>query len=313
MNVSIFPPPPIYYKLYDDATRQVNVTRSDGDDNDNDNDDGDDNVVDDGSTLDDRHDSKIWRGQGLPPPKPVYGMISVFGEQFVFEEKDHLPTLDESGCTKLFQDDDDVQETASSSGAASGNGTTTSGRKKIELKKLNHSLLFSFLQLIDVLVNDPDRYGAKVEDIEILLMNMYNLINSYRPLEARHTLSLYLDAQSRRHRRTVERMQAELESNARTVLQGVAVDIGAHINAIERFEQCDASVDQASSELSLDSASASSDVATFAADDDDDDDDEDDKEEDDAELPWSAPKKRIEPIAVEQLFAMQRDLLKMIQ
>ncbi|ETV97265.1 hypothetical protein, variant [Aphanomyces invadans] len=59
---------------------------------------------------------------------------------------------------------------------------------KDEMKKVNRSLMYSFLELIDVLILNPTKFNAKLDDIEQLFLNMHNLINAYRPHQARETL-----------------------------------------------------------------------------------------------------------------------------
>ena len=57
-----------------------------------------------------------------------------------------------------------------------------------ELKKLNVSLLFNFMELVETLVKNPNEADRKVECIRNVMINMHHLLNSYRPHQARQTL-----------------------------------------------------------------------------------------------------------------------------
>lgn len=74
-----------------------------------------------------------------------------------------------------------------------------------ELKKLNHSILVNFLDLLDILIKCPDstKRTDKIEDINILFINMHHLINEFRPHQARETVRVMLEMQKRqRHQVT---------------------------------------------------------------------------------------------------------------
>eukprot|EP01122_Echinamoeba_exundans_P005294 TRINITY_DN15459_c0_g1_i1.p1 TRINITY_DN15459_c0_g1~~TRINITY_DN15459_c0_g1_i1.p1 ORF type:complete len:114 (-),score=24.07 TRINITY_DN15459_c0_g1_i1:409-750(-) len=49
------------------------------------------------------------------------------------------------------------------------------------LQKLNISLLFNFMELVDILLQDPTANAAKVEEIRQIMSSMHHLINSFRP------------------------------------------------------------------------------------------------------------------------------------
>ena len=55
--------------------------------------------------------------------------------------------------------------------------------RKKELRKLNHSILVNFLDLIDILIKCPEspRREEKVEDINLLFIHMHHLVNEFRP------------------------------------------------------------------------------------------------------------------------------------
>ncbi|OQO03971.1 hypothetical protein B0A48_10613 [Cryoendolithus antarcticus] len=56
------------------------------------------------------------------------------------------------------------------------------------LISLARSMLTTFLALTGVLSEDPTQYAEKIGDLRMLLYNMHELINQYRPHQARETL-----------------------------------------------------------------------------------------------------------------------------
>jgi len=105
-----------------------------------------------------------------------------------------------------------------------------------ELKKLNMSLLFNFLELIEKL-KDPEKYESIINDkIGPILKNMHHLLNMYRPHQARQTLIALMEQQIERRKAflksIVERMERSEKvlqrakknitaANSATVLSGV--------------------------------------------------------------------------------------------
>ncbi|KAI9020217.1 MED7 protein-domain-containing protein [Phycomyces nitens] len=64
-----------------------------------------------------------------------------------------------------------------------------------ELKKLNRTLIVQYLGLLDVLVNNPDEFGQRIENISTIFINMHHILNEYRPHQARETLKLLMENQ----------------------------------------------------------------------------------------------------------------------
>ncbi len=65
-----------------------------------------------------------------------------------------------------------------------------------ELKKLNHSLLINFFELLDILTNEPTspKREKKLGEITVLFINMHHLINELRPHQARETLRVMMES-----------------------------------------------------------------------------------------------------------------------
>ncbi|ETV97264.1 hypothetical protein H310_09627 [Aphanomyces invadans] len=89
---------------------------------------------------------------------------------------------------------------------------------KDEMKKVNRSLMYSFLELIDVLILNPTKFNAKLDDIEQLFLNMHNLINAYRPHQARETL-IDLLKQQIQDRRDASAEIRQIVQNAKDAVQ----------------------------------------------------------------------------------------------
>lgn len=85
--------------------------------------------------------------------------------------------------------------------------------RKKELKKLNHSLLVNFLDLIDLLVYYPEssRRTEKIEDLNLLFVHIHHLLNEFRPHQARETLRVMLEMQKRQRIETALRFQKHLD------------------------------------------------------------------------------------------------------
>jgi mediator of RNA polymerase II transcription subunit 7 len=109
---------------------------------------------------------------------------------------------------------------------------------KKELKKLNHSILIAYLDLLEILVKapntqiqieqTPDQHDEndtdalkpqityktlreqKLEDIELLFINMHHLINELRPHQARDNLRCILEMQKQQRVDTAQKFKTHL-------------------------------------------------------------------------------------------------------
>lgn len=81
------------------------------------------------------------------------------------------------------------------------------------MKKLNHSLLANFLDLLDLLVHSPDspKRAEKVEDLSLLFIHIHHLLNEFRPHQARETLRVMMELQKRQRIETANRFQKHLD------------------------------------------------------------------------------------------------------
>merc|ERR1719356_1302051 len=85
--------------------------------------------------------------------------------------------------------------------------------RKKELRKLNHSVLVNFLDLIDILIKCPEspKRDEKIEDINLLFIHMHHLINEFRPHQARETLRVMLMVQRRKRTQFTGKFKEHLE------------------------------------------------------------------------------------------------------
>merc|ERR550517_2117494 len=92
--------------------------------------------------------------------------------------------------------------------------------RKKELRKLNHSVLVNFLDLIDLLIKCPEsaKRDEKIEDINLLFIHMHHLINEFRPHQARETLRVMLMVQRRKRTQFTAKFKEQLEK-VETIIQ----------------------------------------------------------------------------------------------
>jgi len=107
-------------------------------------------------------DEAIKRGTAPKPPPPIQDSYSMFGVT-INNDDAIIQSLESQGIKRLYSAKD-------------------IDRKK-ELRKLNHSILVNFLDLVDILIKCPEspKRDEKIEDINLLFIHMHHLINEFRP------------------------------------------------------------------------------------------------------------------------------------
>jgi mediator of RNA polymerase II transcription subunit 7 len=75
------------------------------------------------------------------------------------------------------------------------------------LKRTVRSLLLNFLELIDVLSEDPVESETKLKDLTTLFLNAHMMVNEYRPHQARETLILMMEDEIERKRGRIAEIQ----------------------------------------------------------------------------------------------------------
>ncbi|KAI9273568.1 mediator complex, subunit Med7 [Sporodiniella umbellata] len=123
--------------------------------------------------------------QSLEPPPVPTSEYTVFDQKW--QVQDQLPTLKELGVKQLFKDGaiDRVQE----------------------LKKLNRALIRQYLELLDILMKEPEEFGKHIENISTTFINMHHILNDYRPHQARETLRLLMEDQIAKKRQQAEELR----------------------------------------------------------------------------------------------------------
>ncbi|KAF4523883.1 hypothetical protein B566_EDAN010201 [Ephemera danica] len=136
-------------------------------------------------------DENIRRGRAPRPPPPIHDSYSMFGVQYHTDDAIIRP-LESQGIRRLYPQHCD---------------------RRRELRKLNHSLLVNFLDLLDLLVQCPDspRRAEKVEDLSLLFIHIHHLLNEFRPHQARETLRVMMELQRRQRIETAQRFQKHLD------------------------------------------------------------------------------------------------------
>ena len=148
-------------------------------------------------------DENIKAGKAPPPPPVIKDSYTCFGK--LIDPNDPLiRSLESQGIQRLY--------------SAPPTSTINMNHHKKELKKLNHSILIAYLDLLEILVKAPNTQlpldqqqidinneqqafktlrDQKLEDIELLFINMHHLINELRPMQARDNIRCILELQKR--------------------------------------------------------------------------------------------------------------------
>ncbi|XP_039291189.1 mediator of RNA polymerase II transcription subunit 7 [Nilaparvata lugens] len=172
-------------------------------------------------------DENIRRGRAPRPPPPIHDNYSMFGNPFNADDTIIRP-LESQGIKRLYPQHFD---------------------RRRELRKLNHSLLVNFLDLLDLLVKCPEspRRAEKVEDLSLLFIHIHHLLNEFRPHQARETLRVMMEQQKRQRIETAQRFQKHLDKVMEILQQALhslpdASDLDSKLMVpCESFEKMDSS------------------------------------------------------------------------
>ncbi|WPH02620.1 Hypothetical protein R9X50_00548500 [Acrodontium crateriforme] len=138
----------------------------------------------------------------LPPAPPTTGRYRTFGTEI-----DHhaaTPTLADAGIEQLFPTPNDNEPL----------------NPQPHLIALSRSLLATFLALSGTLAQDPTQFEPHTREMQTLVFNLHDLINRYRPHQARETLILDLEERIAK-RREETRAIREVGEKVRTLLEGL--------------------------------------------------------------------------------------------
>ncbi|RQM16000.1 hypothetical protein DD237_004449 [Peronospora effusa] len=137
---------------------------------------------------------------GPMPPKPMKPTYHMFGSPY--STQDVVPDLLQPG-KKLY--------------ASERDDTDVLMDYKAPMKKINHSLLANFVKLIDVLIKKPSLFNEKLDEMELLFLNMHNLINAFRPHQARETVIQILKTQVQNRRDAARDIRRTIDESRQAV------------------------------------------------------------------------------------------------
>merc|ERR1711997_2079 len=143
-------------------------------------------------------DENVRRGTAPPPPQPLSDSYTMFGNVFTAEDC-IVASLESQGIRRLYSAKD--------------------VDRKRELRKLNHSVLVNFLDLLDILIRAPDsdKRVEKIADLNLLFIHMHHLINEFRPHQARETLRVMLHVQKKKRLQLADKFQEHLDKVQETI------------------------------------------------------------------------------------------------
>lgn len=173
-----FPPPPPFYKSFTKVNR-ANLRRLRQGSRAGQHDD-------DSSILDLPPELRYL----IPPQPPADGTWSSYSENL--SQTPAQTTLTDHGIEQLYP--------------SPPHGHALSNPQP-HLLALARSLLTTFLSLVGILSRNPELYAQKVEDLQTISYNMHELINQYRPHQARETLILMMEERVLRLREETRRVR----------------------------------------------------------------------------------------------------------
>ncbi|CAD5224833.1 unnamed protein product [Bursaphelenchus okinawaensis] len=132
------------------------------------------------------------RAGNIPKPPPVPSKFKIFNEEYTLDGP-MMPALQDLEITKYYNSKEPW---------------------KSELKKLNFSVVAAFLDLLDILIKNPQHADRKekIETIRTLFINMHHLINEHRPVQARETLVEMMKKQNKDLAGVIERLTLLLKN-----------------------------------------------------------------------------------------------------
>nr|CAG4646608.1 EOG090X0EJA [Macrothrix elegans] len=142
------------------------------------------------------------RGRAPKPPAPISDGYTMFGNPYHTDDPVIRP-LESQNIRRLYPNNYDHRK---------------------ELKKLNHSITASFLDLVDICIRNPESEAraAKIDDLTLLFIHMHHLVNEFRPHQARETLRVMMEQQKRQRLEIAERFRRHFDKACELVQQAVS-------------------------------------------------------------------------------------------
>ncbi|GAB7349386.1 hypothetical protein MBLNU459_g8510t1 [Dothideomycetes sp. NU459] len=139
----------------------------------------------------------------VPPEPPADGRYKSFGADYDLAQP--AQSLSAAGIPELYPadatDSDQFDPTS-------------------YLQSLTRSILLNYLELVGILSVNPTQGPEKVEHLQHLFYNVHDLINRYRPHQARESLILSMEEQVSKIRADVVRV-SEVKQKMSALLKGV--------------------------------------------------------------------------------------------
>ncbi|CAK8696947.1 unnamed protein product [Clavelina lepadiformis] len=150
-------------------------------------------------------DEAVKSGRAPNPPPPLTDTYHMFGQP-CHEDDVIIRPLEMQGLPRLYPEVYDKRE---------------------ELKKINVSILCNFLDLLDILVKCGVSQGRdeKIEDLNMLFINMHHLINEFRPHQARETLKVMMEMQKKNLHEEGDKLGKAME-NSSEILRQCSEELG---------------------------------------------------------------------------------------
>ncbi|KAG8628939.1 hypothetical protein KVT40_002804 [Elsinoe batatas] len=80
-----------------------------------------------------------------------------------------------------------------------------------KLIALSRAIILNYLELVGIISNNPEESAEKIEDLQTLFYNAHDLINQYRPHQARESLILMMEEQLARAKADIQAVQDSKE------------------------------------------------------------------------------------------------------
>jgi mediator of RNA polymerase II transcription subunit 7 len=104
------------------------------------------------------------------------------------------------------------------------------------LKRTVRSILLNFLELVDILSEDPVEADFKVQQISTLFINSHHMINEYRPHQAREALIMIMEEEIQEKKRQISAIK-EMKDKMETMggdVEALQEELGKLGNGIHR-------------------------------------------------------------------------------
>ncbi|QIX01409.1 hypothetical protein AMS68_006926 [Peltaster fructicola] len=170
----------------------------------------------------------------VPPQPPADGRWKTFGYQHDLNAPD--PTLDEAGIDTLYPDHPSIKLAP-----------------QVYLIALARSLLATFLSTCGILAQNPALHEEKVKNLRDMVFNMHDLINQYRPHQARESLLLMMEErveQLRQEIKTIGELKGKIHKALNEVNQATDGPLRSQDQA-ESIDKAAASLDGRKAEQEL--------------------------------------------------------------